>query len=451
MAESSPDAHSGLHFSRIFTEAGTVFGARVLGTGLSYIVQVLFARWAGPEHYGAYSYAMAWTALLSTFSGVGFPQAIVRFIPEYETGHQWGALRGVVRRSEQVVVGVSCALAVGGIGFVLGLSSLRGVALYTVPLVLSFALVPPRALLRLQTRMCVARRQMQVAHVLPQLLRPAAMLAGAAVLVLSFRQPLTATAAVLIAGAPVIPVWLTQRWAFRAYLPDTLNQAPRQYESRHWLRTALPMFLITGFFLLLGKTDLLMIGLLGEPTDVGLYRVASKTASLVLFPLYAINTVITPRFSEQYTRDNHEQLQRLASTAAQWMFAGALSVSFGLVATADLILGLFGPSFLEAKVVMMILIGSQVLNAGAGSVGPLLTMTGHQNESALIFGISALLNVGLNAIGISLFGIYGAAIATATSTLVWNLALYHVVVKKLDVYPSILDVFWHLPYSPGKP
>lgn len=444
MAESDSEANAVLPPSRLLTQAGTVSSARVVGAGLSYIVQILFARWAGPEQYGVYSYVMAWTALLSTLSGLGFPQSVVRFIPEYQSERRWGALRGIIKKSEQVVGGTAGATTVLAVGFVLLASLYDPTPLYTVPLILGFIFIAPRTLLKLQTKMCVARQQMRLAYVLLNLSRPTVMLGGAAALVLGFHVSLTGSLAVLVASAPIIPMWFSQRWGFRRNMPDPSHDATAEYSTKEWLRTSLPMFLITGFLVFLSRTDVIMIGLMSDASDVGVYRVATKTASLVLFPLFAINTVVTPRFSEYYAQDNGEALQRLASTAATWMFLSALLVGLGLIATSDFILALFGPSFPQAKAVLLILICGQVVNAGAGSVGSLLTMTGYQNEASVVYGTCALFNVGLNAGG-STFSVSRVQLSQRPSVLCSGTgASIGLFFKNGTFFPRFWTVFEHL-------
>ncbi|WP_324705636.1 polysaccharide biosynthesis C-terminal domain-containing protein [Lyngbya sp. CCY1209] len=91
---------------------------------------------------------------------------------------------------------------------------------------------------------------------------------------------------------------------------------------------------------------------------------------------------------------------------------------------------------------MTVLILGQLVNVGSGSVGYLMVLTGHQDQSAFIFGCSALANLILNAIAIPFLGILGAAIATATCMAIWNVVLHILVVRYLDIYPSIIFAFW---------
>jgi O-antigen/teichoic acid export membrane protein len=61
-------------------------------------------------------------------------------------------------------------------------------------------------------------------------------------------------------------------------------------------------------------------------------------------------------------------------------------------------------------------------------------MTGNQNIYASILFFGAILNVVLNLILIPKYGINGAAIASMSSLIVWNLSMVLVVKKKFGFY-----------------
>ena len=429
-----------LSWSALVRAASVALVAQVAGAGLNLGVQIVFARWAGAEAYGAYSYAMAWAGLLATLCGLGLPQALVRFVPEYLRTEQPRRLRGVVRRSEHLVALCSGAVGAGGLALTLALDARIGLPALRLPLLIGFGALPMLALLRLYTELCIARQQMTLAYLLPRVGRPLGMLAGAAVVVWGRGETLTAGAAVCIAVAPVPLIGLVQRAAFHRGLPAAVRSAAPAYATRTWLRTALPMLLITGFLLLLGQTDLLMIGLLRDAEQVGLFKVASKMASLVLFPLFAVNAAVAPRIAASHAAGDTHALRQVVRNGARWMAAGSLAIAALVLLGTDIVLGLFGDAFRAADSVLWILAFAQCANACAGPVGPLLTMTGHQDDAAWVYGGCALLNVVLNAAGILAYGTVGAALATAATTVLWNVGLYRIVVARLDVRPSVLDL-----------
>ena len=102
---------------------------------------------------------------------------------------------------------------------------------------------------------------------------------------------------------------------------------------------------------------------------------------------------------------------------------------------------IFGPEFLPAAPALAVLAIGQLVNAGSGSVGSLLTMTGHERDAAVGFGLSAVMNVALNVLLIPLWGPLGAAVATASSLIAWNVILSFAVYRRLRIDATALGLF----------
>lgn len=73
-----------------------------------------------------------------------------------------------------------------------------------------------------------------------------------------------------------------------------------------------------------------------------------------------------------------------------------------------------------------------------GSVGFLMTMTGHEREAARVVAGAALANVALNAALVPPFGLSGAAVATAVSLVGWNAVLLTRARTRLGIVPTVL-------------
>jgi O-antigen/teichoic acid export membrane protein len=73
-----------------------------------------------------------------------------------------------------------------------------------------------------------------------------------------------------------------------------------------------------------------------------------------------------------------------------------------------------------------------------GPVGVVLIMTGHERDAALAIGVSAVLNLILNAILIPGWGMEGAAVATAASTVVWNILMAIALYQRSGIHSTIL-------------
>jgi O-antigen/teichoic acid export membrane protein len=222
------------------------------------------------------------------------------------------------------------------------------------------------------------------------------------------------------------------RWLFRA-VPAPARSAVPAGAMREWLSIALPLLAMSFLRLLLSQSDILLIGWLLDQHSAGLYAVASRLAELASFGLQAANTTLAPTFSELHATGQTARLQEIVTRSARGIFAFTLVVSLGLGAGGEFVLGLFGPEFGAALPPLLILLAGQTVNAMTGSVGYLMTMTGHQRPAAWLLGLAAALTVGLNLLLIPRLGIGGAAIASATGMGALNLSMLVFVGSRLKI------------------
>ena len=374
--------------------------------------------------------------LLGLFAALGFPQAVVRFLPTYRAQNDWARMRGLVKRGESLMlVTGSVAAGLGTLALLL-LGDLSEemrvaffIALWTIPLI---------TLRRFQSAMCRAFHQVGLAYAVPRLLHPSLMICGG-LLVVSLQGTLTGSQAVLIAAVAMLPVWGWQRWQFRLRLPSAFSATAPTYAFRSWLRVSLPLLWMGSMHIMLNQTDLLMIGGLLGPREAGFYKAATRMAAGTTFVLAAINAVAAPQFATLHAAGDDEALRRLVRRLAHWIFWPSLALAAGLCLFADVLLGIFGPAFPTARWAMVTLVAGQLVNVGTGPVGYLLNMTDHHHVTARVLGWSALLNVAMNALGIYLWGLLGAALATALCTVLWNVWMHSLVARKLRLRPSIVS------------
>ncbi len=139
-----------------------------------------------------------------------------------------------------------------------------------------------------------------------------------------------------------------------------------------------------------------------------------------------------------HARERQGELQTLVTDITRWTFWPSLAVALILVAFGPTILRLFGPGFEQGSTVLAILTLGQLVNAFTGPVAMLLNMTGHQNVTARVLGINAILGAGLGLALTQIWGIIGTAVAFSAAIVLWNAWLWGLVVRKLEIYPSLL-------------
>jgi O-antigen/teichoic acid export membrane protein len=271
-----------------------------------------------------------------------------------------------------------------------------------------------------------------------QVIRPVITLAGAGVVWLVSKR-LTADAGLLITLAAFAAVAALQWWLVRDVIRRDAPPHARSYERRRWFRVSMPLLLVASFQIAIGQTDLLIVGAVRGVRSAGLYLAASKTVSLVGYLLLAFSAVAAPLFSELYAKGDRTGLQRLATVAAQWVFWPTLVLTLGLALLATDVLKLFGPDFAVARGALLILLLGQIVSAGCGAVGYLLSMTGHQNDMARAGAVVAVFNIAICYLAARTFGLDGAACATTISVTIWNLWLHRLTVKRIGVHTSIFS------------
>lgn len=410
------------------------FGIRVAGAGLLYGLHVVLARWMGTGGYGTYVFAISWTSFLAQFGKLGLPSAALRFVPEYRTNQSPGLLHGFLQTGRGLILASTTALAV-----------LATAVTLIVPtgdwpvsaLLVGFALAPLMGLFSFETQVLRALDRFAWSYAPNYVLRPLAI--GLSVGGLLWGTGTISPLSVLLCtGVVLLAMMLVQQWGIRSTLAafsSTVERVPQR-----WLRVSLPLLLTSGSQLIVSQTDVFLIGILVDSEEVGIYFAAMRTAQIVTFFSFAVDAVAAPEVSRLYHGES-DRLQSTVSSLAHWYFWPTLGVALGLTFLAEPILSLFGTAFTTGQPIMIILVSGLVIGAAMGPQFYLLSLTGHEQSCAYIFGTCAALNLLLSLIGTHFYGALGAAIGTTVAVTVRNLWVHHHVVEKTGLRPSILAAF----------
>jgi O-antigen/teichoic acid export membrane protein len=420
--------------SRVARRAVLALTLQVSGAALTYALYVALAHWSGTENFGRFSYSVAWATLLSTATGLGLPAAAVRFVPQLRSEGATGQLIGFVRLGRGSILCASVIAASAGTAAValVGSEHFPGGLATAIP---GFWLVPSAALILFESNVSRSFGKVSTAYAPLLVLRPLGIIVAAAILFYSTGR-LTAPAALWSAFGAFTAVALIQAILVNRNVGSAAWREPVRYEARVWMRVSIALLLVTGFQVALAQTDVIIVGSLRGADDAGLYNAAAKTSVLVAYVLGAVEFVAAPLFATLLGSGRAVDLQRLVSVAAKWVFWPSLVVSIVLAAGAPVVLRLFGPDFQAARWPLTILLGAQLLNAGFGSAGYLLTLSGHQNAVARVYAATALVNVATCYAFTRAFGMVGAATSTACSIALWNVWLNVLTVRRLGVHPS---------------
>lgn len=408
--------------------AGAAFVIQILGGGLKYLLEVLYARWTGAEGFGSFIYAVNWALLLSLPAGLGLTVAVLRYVPAYLEQGDGGRMRALIRWSRGVTL--LAGIGVGALAAV-GFSLWHPTRVDGVALRAGMGLVPLWALMALQLALVQGTRRIALAYAPSEVLRPllAVLLGGAVFLATGRLTPLLALACF---GSAVVVVIGVQHAAIRRAFSSVPRGRARPAVAE-WMRVALPLLVANGCFMALQRVDGLVLGAFHGARAAGLYEGAARTTVLATTVLLAVSAIAAPTIGALHARGDHAQLQRMVRTAARWMLLPSLALALGLVLFATPILRLWGPDFTDAAPALRILVVGQLVNAAVGPVGYLLSLTGHERRVARVYAIAAGLDLVLCLLLVPPFGAIGAAIATSVATILWNLWMFALVWKHLGV------------------
>ena len=387
------------------------------GAALSLGVHLVLARTLGAEEYGRYVFALAWMNVLMLVGKFELDTASVRFVGAYSGTEQWSFLRGFLRRSAQIVGGVSIAIALPTAVIVFALLDRldRNTALSFLAACL---LLPVTAMGQLKASVIQGFKHVARAQVPNLLIRPIAFVVSVLLVRYAFDASVTAPVAVLLqVGATTVALLLTLLF-LQGVLPQAAREAREAFDTRYWMRTAAGLLVISGGQIIVStNADVLVVGSLLGTEPAGVYGAASQLASAVSFGVSAIAFIALPMIADLHARGAARQLQDLISYVARLGLLLSVPVLILLVVAARPVLSAFGPTFADASWLLILLGFDQLVAAIFGIAGYLLVMTGHQVTAARVIIGSAVLNLVLTFILTPMFGLMGAAAATTVTTI----------------------------------
>lgn len=197
-----------------------------------------------------------------------------------------------------------------------------------------------------------------------------------------------------------------------------------------------PLVLTVVMGTLLTQTDTLMLGYFRTTEAVGLYNAAYPLANSLLLVVAAFGYLylpLTSRLDAEGRRDDVTDIYRITTRWGYIISFPAFLVLF--VYGDDVLAAVFGAEYAPAGVALAIVAVGFFTSAATGHNKDTLAALGDTRSIALAETLTLGLNVVLNVLLIPRFGIEGAAVASATSFLVRNLAISGVLWRAFSIGP----------------
>ena len=410
------------------------FVIRVVSAIIAFISQVFLARWMGSFEYGIFVLVWVTMVIAGNVSCLGFHTSVIRYIPEYREKGMIAELRGILMTSRLFVLVASSLIAIAG-ALCVWLLSPHIESYYVAPFVLGFFCLPMIALSDLLQGLARANSWAIFALSPTYLVRPVLILVLMAAALLAGFPP-DAETAIIVAILGTYATTIGQLAGVTSRIDRKLPPGPSKVHFREWFMVSLPIFLVESFFFLLTNADVLMVGFYMKPDDVAVYFATVKALALVHFVYFAVKAGVAQRYAA-FTHGEPKKLAVFARETVSWTFWPSLFMAFVVLALGEPMLMLFGPGFDAGYPLLFLLVVGVVARAAVGPCESLLTMTGNQNVCALVYALTLAVNIGLSVALIPLFGLWGAAVATAGAMIFEASALSFTVWRRLGIAMAI--------------
>jgi len=418
-------------FLRLATGVGAInLAERALGI----VLGILLARWLGAEGYGTYAFVMAWVVILNIPAQFGLPDLLMRDLAMARSDHVQTSFRALLQRSVRLVLVFSVLTTATG----LALTKLFVTAAndnLKLPLIIGFCGLPILALLGVYGAAWRGLGRPLATQVFGTLMPTITVLLLTSGTMILLGQGNNADVALTCRFLGLAAALIAAMLFLRRHLKrPEVNQNGTLGSVRDTLLAALPFMLLTGAFIVMSRTDVVMIGIFATQREVGLFNAGLQAALLAQFGLSVSNSIVAPEFARLNANGEKTQLQYLAVSTARMVLVFGLMILAILTLFGNSLLGLmFGAEFQGAYGAMTILVVGQSISLLFGEPGFLLNMTGNQTLTLRLVAGTAVLNIALNAVLIPLAGIEGAALSTSIALVTWRILAYIAVRRRLGI------------------
>tara|TARA_R110002012_G_scaffold283090_2_gene473161 strand:- start:109159 stop:110487 length:1329 start_codon:yes stop_codon:yes gene_type:complete len=187
------------------------------------------------------------------------------------------------------------------------------------------------------------------------------------------------------------------------------------------LRTSIPLLFSSSLVMFMWWGDTFILGVYKTESDVGVYSVAVKIATIVSFIYNAVISILMPQIVEFFSNKKEEKLKEVINYSTKLIFITTIPIALVLGLFSKFFLSLFGEVYTEGYIILLLLLLAQLTNSLTGPVGPFLSMCGEEKKQLLFIAIALILNLVISFFLVSDYGGEGVALGSAIGMVTWNI------------------------------
>ena len=416
-------------------------GIKVATAGLTYLTYVVLSRTQSPDEYGRFAFGLALATVLAIAAGVGQPLAILRLWSQETVAGRRAAAVEAVRAGSTLTIVASLVLGVALciLGFVIWQiypaggtpNHIYGAALLILPMAMAEY---NSAALRAQGSLWTALvpRDIFWRMALPMIV----VILFALGVVLSGPDALILTATLLLAML-ALQFWRAEGGKY--VLMPAIGSVRRYWAQWGGISGWLMLGAVIETAAL--NADVILVGLMLDLESSGIYFNAFRTAGLMTLFTFAIELVIAPMVAQHFHAGQMRQAQAITALASVAGFIFSLLIFAVFVGWGDFVLSLFGDSYAEGALILVLLSFGLLFDAATGPSKIVMMMTGHERAYVAIFGAIMAIGFLVQVLVIPVYGIVGAAAANMGARILAQIAIALWCRFRVGLDTSLLGVF----------
>lgn len=200
-----------------------------------------------------------------------------------------------------------------------------------------------------------------------------------------------------------------------------------------------------------GSLDVLMLGALSTNglADVAIYSVGFHIGNIVQVPVKAVFSIALPIVADALKKNDLKKVESIYKKSSITQLTIGCLLILGLWANIDNVLQILPETYMDGKWVIFLIAISQIFNLITGINSGIIVNSHYYKYDSYFLFFLILSNVILNFVFIKMYGLIGAALATAITTSLFNIGRTLLVKLKSGMQPLTIESVYILLISLG--
>ena len=388
---------------------GVIFTGKLFLDAVRFVTAFILARLLGAKDYGMYSLALSATNIGVGMALLGLDAALIRYVAVMMGRKDDEAVWGTIQVGVSIAMILSVVTGTILFGFAYPIADKAFDKASLAPLLqVAAVLIPALTLSEVLASVTKGFKRMDYPVIAQFVFQPVFRLIMIVILAITGFSPFMA---IVTFGLADLGASFLMLYYLNKIYPLKRPLSPAKRDLKGLLAFSLPVWMSGLMVKFQNNIQAVVLGTMGSITGVGLFAVASQITAVSGHFTSSINVSSKPIVAQLHDQKDMKQLGQIYQTANKWAVMVQLPIFLVMVIYPAALLSIFGNSYVEGAIALIILAVADLMNVGTGMGGVILDMTGYTRLKLLNSVLRLVIYIGLDLLLIPHWGLIGAAVA----------------------------------------